>query len=67
MAADLRPCALITQAGTDRGGRVALLRRACLVEISSAPDAKAGLFTLMEDDGRGSPRRSAPAARRCCC
>ena len=50
--ADLRLRALITQAGTDSPARrVALSRGVRVVEISSAPEAEAGLFTLMEDDG----------------
>jgi acyl-CoA synthetase (AMP-forming)/AMP-acid ligase II len=50
--ADLRPRALLTQAGTDSPARrVALSRGVRVVEISSAPDGEAGLFTLLEDDG----------------
>ena len=48
--ADLRPCALITRAGADSPARrVALSCGVCVVDISSPPDAEAGLFTLMGD------------------
>src|SRR5258708_2717596 len=45
--ADLRPRALITQAGIDSAAsRVALSRGVPVLKMSSAPDAEAGLFTL---------------------
>jgi acyl-CoA synthetase (AMP-forming)/AMP-acid ligase II/acyl carrier protein len=45
--AELRPCALITQAGLESPARrVALSRNMRIVELSPAPDAEAGLFTL---------------------
>jgi acyl-CoA synthetase (AMP-forming)/AMP-acid ligase II len=45
--ADLQPRALITQAGIDSAARrVALARGVRVVELSSASDAEAGLFTL---------------------
>jgi acyl-CoA synthetase (AMP-forming)/AMP-acid ligase II len=47
---DLRPRALITQAGVDSPARrVALSRRVRVIELSSAVDAEAGLFTLTGD------------------
>jgi acyl-CoA synthetase (AMP-forming)/AMP-acid ligase II len=56
---DLRPCALITRAGTDSPARrVALSRGVCVVDISSAPDAEAGLFTLTGDVGRAGSREA---------
>src|SRR5262249_58092282 len=54
--ADLQPRGLITQAGTDSPARrVALSRGIRVIELSSAPDAGAGLFTLTTD-----PRDSPP-------
>jgi acyl-CoA synthetase (AMP-forming)/AMP-acid ligase II len=48
--ADLRPSALITQAGTDSPARrVALSRGVRVIELSAASDAEAGLFTLTGD------------------
>ncbi len=48
--ADLRPRALITQAGVDSPARrVALSRGVRVIELSSAVDAEAGLFTLTGD------------------
>jgi acyl-CoA synthetase (AMP-forming)/AMP-acid ligase II len=45
--ADLQPRALITQAGIDSPARrVALSRGVCVLELSTASDAPAGLFTL---------------------
>jgi acyl-CoA synthetase (AMP-forming)/AMP-acid ligase II len=50
--ADLRPRALITQAGIDSSARrVALSRGIRVIELSSACDAEAGLFTLMSEQG----------------
>jgi acyl-CoA synthetase (AMP-forming)/AMP-acid ligase II len=50
--ADLRPRALITQAGIDLPARrAALSRRIPVVELSIASDAEAGLFTLTGDEG----------------
>ena len=55
--ADLRPRALITQAGIDSSAsRVALSRGVRVVEISTAPDAEAGLFTLIGEQGRARAR-----------
>jgi acyl-CoA synthetase (AMP-forming)/AMP-acid ligase II len=48
--ADLRPRALITQAGVDSPARrVALSHGVRVIELSSAVDAEAGLFTLTGD------------------
>ena len=53
--ADLRPRALITQAGIDSPARrVALSRGVRVIELSTAFDAEAGLFTLTGDQG-GAP------------
>ena len=50
--ADLRPRALITQAGIDSPARrVALSRGIRVIELSTALDAEAGLFTLTGDQG----------------
>jgi acyl-CoA synthetase (AMP-forming)/AMP-acid ligase II len=50
--ADLRPRALITQTGIDfPARRVALSRGVPVVQLSSAVDAEAGLFTLTGDEG----------------
>jgi acyl-CoA synthetase (AMP-forming)/AMP-acid ligase II len=50
--ADLRPRALITQAGIDSPARrVALARGIRVIELSSTVDAEAGLFTLMGGEG----------------
>src|SRR5499427_9520881 len=50
--ADLRPRALITQAGIDSPARRAALSRGIrVVELSTAFDEEAGLFTLLEDEG----------------
>jgi acyl-CoA synthetase (AMP-forming)/AMP-acid ligase II/aryl carrier-like protein len=49
---DLRPCALITQAGMDSPARrVALSRGIRLIELSTAVDAEAGLFALTAHHG----------------
>jgi len=49
---DLRPRALITNAGTDSpASRVALSRGVRIIELSSAPDAASGLFTLTGELG----------------
>ena len=54
--ADLRPRALITQAGMDSpAGRVAVARGIRVVELSTALDAEAGLFTLTGDTDRCAP------------
>jgi acyl-CoA synthetase (AMP-forming)/AMP-acid ligase II len=54
--ADLRPRALIAQAGIDSPARrVALSRGVLVLNISSELDAKAGLFTLAEDQEGTSP------------
>jgi acyl-CoA synthetase (AMP-forming)/AMP-acid ligase II len=60
---DLRPRALITQAGVDSTAcRVALSHGIRVIELSSPSDAEAGLFTLILDQGvecaykRSSPR-----------
>jgi acyl-CoA synthetase (AMP-forming)/AMP-acid ligase II len=51
--ADLRPCALITAARFDSAARrVALSRGVRVVELSTAEDAEAGLFTLTGDQWR---------------
>jgi len=48
--ADLRPRALITRAGMDSPAwRVAVARGVRVVELSTAPDAEAGFFTLRGD------------------
>ena len=68
--ADLRPRALITQAGINSPARrVALSRGVRVIELSTAPDAEAGLFTLTGDRRTCgvSTSRSAPATWRCCC
>jgi acyl-CoA synthetase (AMP-forming)/AMP-acid ligase II len=55
--ADLRPGALITEAGIDSAARRAALSRGVrLVELSTAEDAEAGLFTLAGDQG-GAPSK----------
>ena len=47
---DLLPRALITEAGIDSPARrVALSRGVCVIELSAALDARAGLFTLAGD------------------
>ena len=69
--ADLRPRALITQAGIDSPARrVALSRGIRVIELSTASDAEAGLFTLTGDQGQcavSTSRSAAPATWRCCC
>jgi acyl-CoA synthetase (AMP-forming)/AMP-acid ligase II len=63
---DLRPHALITQAGIDSPARrVALSRGIRVVELSTAFDAEAGLFTLTGHQGRArchEPARPADVA-----
>ena len=50
--ADLRPRALITEAGTDSPARrVAISRGIYVIELSTAFDAEAGLFTLTGEQG----------------
>ena len=67
--ADLRPRALITSAGIDLpASRVALSRGIRVLELSTAPDAEAGLFTLAGDQGGGRLTKRGPTATsRCCC
>jgi acyl-CoA synthetase (AMP-forming)/AMP-acid ligase II/acyl carrier protein len=51
--ADLKPCALITQAGIDSSSRRAALASGVrVIELATAFDAEAGLFTLVGDRGR---------------
>jgi len=53
--ADLRPCALITEAGVASPARqVALARAIRVIELSTAPDAEAGLF-MLTGDPRAAP------------
>ena len=55
--ADLRPRALITSAGIDSpASRVALSRGIRVIELSTTPDAEAGLFTLTGDQQGVAPR-----------
>jgi acyl-CoA synthetase (AMP-forming)/AMP-acid ligase II/acyl carrier protein len=50
--ADLRPRALITEAGTDSPARrVALSRGICVIELMTGSDAEAGLFTITGQGG----------------
>ena len=68
--ADLQPRALITQAGINSPARRAALSRGVrVIELSTASDAEAGLFTLTGDQGGRAVRRAgrAPATWRCCC
>ena len=68
--ADLRPRALITQAGIDSPARrVALSRGVRVIELSTAFDAEAGLFTLTGDREDAPSRRISQPQRRgaCCC
>jgi acyl-CoA synthetase (AMP-forming)/AMP-acid ligase II/acyl carrier protein len=54
--ADLRPRALITQAGIDLAARrVALARGIRVIELSALPEAAAGLFMLAGEHGAASP------------
>ena len=63
--ADLRPRALITQAGIDSPARrVALSRGVRVIELSTAADAEAGLFTLTGDQGSAPSRRAGQPRRR---
>ena len=63
--ADLRPRALITQAGIDSPARrVALSRGIRVIELSTAFDAEAGLFTLTGDHRRRAVRRAGQPQRR---
>jgi len=60
--ADLRPRALITQAGIDSPARrFALSRAVQVVELSVEPDAEAGIFTLPGERGRACPPDPAKA------
>jgi acyl-CoA synthetase (AMP-forming)/AMP-acid ligase II len=57
--ADLRPRALITQAGIDSPARRAALSHAVrVIELSTAVDGEAGLFTLIGEPGRASSHAS---------
>jgi acyl-CoA synthetase (AMP-forming)/AMP-acid ligase II/acyl carrier protein len=54
--ADLRPRALITQAGIESAARrVALARGIRVIELSALPEAAAGLFMLAGEHGAASP------------
>ena len=65
---DLRPRALITQAGMDLPAcRGPLSRGVRVLELSTALDAQAGLFTLAGDKGVSRPTtRSAQMSRAAC-
>jgi acyl-CoA synthetase (AMP-forming)/AMP-acid ligase II len=55
--ADLQPHALLTQAGIDSAARrVALARGVRILDLATALDAEAGLFTIV-GDGRSAPSR----------
>src|SRR5262249_32431573 len=61
--ADLRPGALITQAGIDSPARGAALARGIrVIELSSTVDAEAGLFTLTGDEGDAPPHEPVTAS-----
>jgi len=61
--ADLRPRALITQAGMDSPARrVALARGIRVIELSSTVDGEAGLFTLTGDGGDAPPHEPVSAS-----
>lgn len=61
--ADLRPRALITQSGIDLPARRAARSRGVrVVELSTASDAEAGLFTLTADQGGGRLTKRGPTA-----
>src|SRR5215471_16316006 len=58
--ADLRPRALITQAGIDSPARRAALSRAVQVlELSTNPDSEAGIFSLTGERKRARPPKPA--------
>src|SRR5215472_5152186 len=58
--ADLRPRALITQAGIDSPARRAALSRAVQVlELSTNPDSEAGMFSLTGERKRARPPKPA--------
>jgi len=60
--ADLRPRALITQAGTDSPARrVALSRAVQVVDLLVEPDAEAGVFALAGEQGGARPHDTAKA------
>jgi acyl-CoA synthetase (AMP-forming)/AMP-acid ligase II len=60
--ADLRPRALITQAGIDSPARrVALSRAVQIIELSTEPDAEAGIFTLTGERKSARPHNTAEA------
>ena len=67
--AELQPRAVITPAGIDSPARRAALSRGVrVVELSTALDPQAGLFTLTGDRGGHRPTsRRPPAMWRCCC
>jgi acyl-CoA synthetase (AMP-forming)/AMP-acid ligase II len=57
--ADLRPRALIAEAGIDSPARsVALARGIPVIDLSAAPDAEAGLFTLTGSEAVASSQES---------
>jgi acyl-CoA synthetase (AMP-forming)/AMP-acid ligase II len=61
--ADLRPCALITQAGMDTPARgVALGRSIPVIELSTAFGDEAGLFELTGKLGRAQPHEKVNAS-----
>ena len=58
--ADLRPRALITQAGIDSPARQAALAHGVrIIELSTQSDAEAGIFTLTGDQANTAPKTSA--------
>jgi len=60
---DLRPRALITQAGIDSPARrVARSRGIRIVELSTASDAEAGVFMLSGDEGNVAPDKPVSAS-----
>jgi acyl-CoA synthetase (AMP-forming)/AMP-acid ligase II len=60
--AALRPHALMTQAGIDSSARRAALSRGVpVIELSTAPDAAAGVFTLSAGQGRAASDESVKA------
>jgi acyl-CoA synthetase (AMP-forming)/AMP-acid ligase II len=60
--ADLRPRALITQAGIDSPARrVALSRAVRIIDLSTGPNAEAGIFTLAGEQGRACSLEPADA------
>ena len=67
--ADLRPRALITQAGINSHARRAALSRGIpVIELLIASEAEAGLFTISGDQGSApSVEPVSGATRPCCC